>query len=165
MKAFAKLDIPNKRLVLVGDGSQRAMLERATKQLGIASITTFTGALPREHLPNILADFSVFVFPSARESFGLVAVEALACGVPVIANEKLHAAKEYIQEGRNGYFYKDGVEELVMAIEAFYGQPEAVRASLVEQARTVRHQFSDQKVFTQGVNDILSKQQSQNTCR
>lgn len=164
VEAFAKLAIPNKRLVLVGDGSQRAALERATEQLGIASSTMFTGALPREQLPTILANFSVFVFPSERESFGLVAVEALACGIPVIANEKLHAAKEYIQEGKNGYFYEDGVEGLVASIEAFYALPEAVRASLAEQARNVRHQFSDHQVFKKGVKSILSKQQSERTC-
>lgn len=164
LEAFAKLPIPNKRLVLVGDGSQRAALEQMAKQLGVSATTTFLGAMPREQLPEVLADFSVFVFPSVRESFGLVAVEALACGVPVIANAELHAAKEYIQEGQNGYFYEDGVEGLVAAIEAFYAQPEAVRLALSEQAKNVRHQFSDQQVFTQGVKDILSKQQSGRTC-
>ncbi|KFC50448.1 hypothetical protein DK37_21525 [Halomonas sp. SUBG004] len=74
--------MPNKRLVLVGDGTQRATLEKLAQQLGVADITTFKGAMPREQLPKVLADFSVFVFPSTRESFGLVAVEALACGVP-----------------------------------------------------------------------------------
>lgn len=164
VKAFARLTIPNKRLVIVGDGSQRAALEKLANEVGVSDITTLTGALPREQLPEVLASFSVFVFPSVRESFGLVAVEALACGVPVIANEKLHAAKEYLQEGRNGYFYEDGVEGLVTAIETFYAQPEAVRVALSEQAKNVRHQFSDQQVFTQGVNEILSKQQSEKTC-
>ncbi|NOG32712.1 glycosyltransferase family 4 protein [Halomonas sp. TBZ9] len=160
LEAFAKLAIPNKRLILVGEGSQRTALERAAEQLGIASSTTFTGALPREQLPTVLTDFSVFVFPSVSESFGLVAVEALACGIPVIANAKLHASKEYIQEGKNGFFYEDGVEGLVAAIEAFYAQPEDIRAFLSEQASKVRQQFSDQQVFSQGVNTILRKQQS-----
>lgn len=161
LEAFAKLAIPNKRLMLVGDGTQRVMLEQAAKQLEVADSTTFTGALPREKLPEVLANFSVFVFPSVRESFGLVAVEALACGVPVIANAELHAAKEYLQEGKNGYFYEGGVEGLVAAIEAFYAQPAAVRLALSEQAKSARDQFSDQQVFTQGVKDILSKQQSE----
>jgi glycosyltransferase involved in cell wall biosynthesis len=161
LEAFAKLSMPNKRLVLVGDGTQRATLEKLAQQLGVADITTFKGAMPREQLPKVLADFSVFVFPSTRESFGLVAVEALACGVPVIANAQLHAAKEYLQEGKNGYFYEGGVDELVAAIETFHAQPEAVRSALSEHAQSVRHRFSDQRVFTQGVNDILSQQKSE----
>ncbi len=161
LEAFAKLDIPNKRLVLVGDGSQRAALEQLAQQLGVADITTFKGALPREQLPEVLSDFSVFVFPSLRESFGLVAVEALACGVPVIANAQLHAAQEYLKEGENGYFYEGGVDGLVAAIETFHTLPAAERAALSAQAKSVRHRFSDQQVFTQGVNDILSQQQSE----
>ena len=109
----------------------------------------------------MLSDFSVFVFHSLRESFALVAVEALACGVPVIANAQLHAAQEYLQEGKNGYFYEGGVDGLVAAIETFHTLPAAERAALSAQAKSVRHRFSDQQVFTQGVNDILSQQQSQ----
>ncbi|CAH1043956.1 glycosyltransferase [Halomonas sp. TD01] len=159
LQAFAELTIPNKRLVMIGDGSQRDALEALADQLSVRELVTFTGALPRTKLPSEIAQFSVFVFPSVKESFGLVAVEALACGVPVIANAKLHAAKEYLEEARNGYFYHNGKEGLQEAIEAFYALPPAQRSVLSEQASLVGKQFNYEQVFTQGVSQILDRQQ------
>lgn len=160
LQAFAELTIPNKRLVMIGDGSQRHMLEALADQLGVREMVTFTGALPRTELPNEIVQFSVFVFPSVKESFGLVAIEALACGVPVIANAKLYAAKEYLEEARNGYFYHNGKDGLREAIETFYALPLAQRLALSEQAALAGWQFSYEQVFTKGVSLILGRQQS-----
>ncbi|WP_156886227.1 glycosyltransferase family 4 protein [Halomonas sp. GT] len=159
LHAFAELTIPNKRLVMIGDGTQRQALEMLAERLNVRELVTFTGALPRTKLPNKIAQFSVFVFPSVKESFGLVAVEALACGVPVIANAKLHAAKEYLEEARNGFFYDNGKEGLREAIETFYALSPAQRLALSEQSMLVGRQFSYEQVFTQGVSLILGRQQ------
>ena len=73
------------RLVIGGDGPERASLEARAAELGIADRTTFLGAVPRSSLPDLYASADAFVFPSLTETQGLVLVEALAAGALVIA--------------------------------------------------------------------------------
>ena len=76
--AFLELDTPGTKVV-VGDGPQRAELQRRFHD------TVFVGALEGESLAAHYASADVFVFPSRTDTFGLVLIEALACGVPVAA--------------------------------------------------------------------------------
>jgi 1,2-diacylglycerol 3-alpha-glucosyltransferase len=85
LAAFAQLGPQPARLVLVGDGAQREALERRAEQLGIAARTTFAGEFPRESLPGVYASADAFLFTSTSETQGLVLVEALAAGLPVVA--------------------------------------------------------------------------------
>lgn len=80
------------RLVLVGDGDQRAVLARQAETLGIADRVEFRGPVASTTVPDILRELSVFVLPSRttpswREQFGRVVVEAMACAVPVIGSQ------------------------------------------------------------------------------
>ncbi len=72
-------------LTVVGDGPERAALERLVEKLGITSFVRFTGAVPSEEVPNYLARADLMLFPAQGEGFGLVAAEALMAGVPVVA--------------------------------------------------------------------------------
>ena len=85
LAAFAQLGAQRARLVLVGDGAQREALQRRAEQLGIAARTTFAGEFPRESLPAVYASADAFLFTSTSETQGLVLVEALAAGLPVVA--------------------------------------------------------------------------------
>jgi glycosyltransferase involved in cell wall biosynthesis len=78
LEAFLSLDLPGTK-VIVGDGPARAALAQAHPD------TVFLGALQGEALAQIYAAADVFVFPSRTDTFGLVLLEALACGVPVAA--------------------------------------------------------------------------------
>jgi glycosyltransferase involved in cell wall biosynthesis len=78
IEAFLKLDLPGTKLV-VGDGPQRAYLERHYPT------AVFVGTKQGEDLAQHYAAADVFVFPSLTDTFGLVVLEALACGVPVAA--------------------------------------------------------------------------------
>ncbi|MEM1039917.1 MAG: glycosyltransferase family 1 protein [Pseudomonadota bacterium] len=75
---FLKADVPGTKLV-VGDGPQRAELERKYPK------AIFTGYLFKDDLVQALCNGDVFVFPSRTDTFGLVMVEAMACGLPVAA--------------------------------------------------------------------------------
>jgi glycosyltransferase involved in cell wall biosynthesis len=77
--------LPDVRLAIVGDGPHRAELEERARRLGIADRVRFTGALPRESLPDVYASVDAFAFPSMTETQGLVLAEALAAGLPVVA--------------------------------------------------------------------------------
>jgi glycosyltransferase involved in cell wall biosynthesis len=72
-------------LTIVGDGPERAALERLVAKLGITSFVRFTGAVPLEEVPNYLGRADLMIFPAQGEGFGLVAAEALMAGVPVVA--------------------------------------------------------------------------------
>lgn len=78
LEAFLSLDLPGTRVV-VGDGPQLAELKLRYPDV------VFTGYLTGDHLARALSAADVFVFPSKTDTFGLVMLEALACGVPVAA--------------------------------------------------------------------------------
>ena len=78
IEAFLSLDLPGSK-VLVGDGPQEAELRRRFPS------TTFFGLRKAEELAGLMAAADVFVFPSRTDTFGVVQLEALACGVPVAA--------------------------------------------------------------------------------
>ena len=78
IEAFLNLELPGSKLV-VGDGPDRANLERRYPEV------TFTGTLSGEALTRAYASADVLVFPSRTDTFGLVMLEALACGTPVAA--------------------------------------------------------------------------------
>lgn len=73
------------RLTLVGDGPERQRLETQAGQLGIGELVRFTGGLDRAGVRDELWRADVLVHPSRYETFGVVLVEAMACGLPVIA--------------------------------------------------------------------------------
>ena len=85
LDAFARLPDPAWRLVIVGDGVHREALERQAARAGVAARTTFAREFAREALPDAYASADAFVFTSLSETQGLVLVEALAAGLPIVA--------------------------------------------------------------------------------
>lgn len=76
---------PDARLTLGGDGPERPQLQQLTNDLGIAEKVKFTGLLSREQVLTEVANADAFVLSSRYETFGVVVIEALALGKPVIA--------------------------------------------------------------------------------
>lgn len=98
VQAVAKLkaECPNRalRLVLVGgsepdqaDGQERSRIEALVQELGLAAHTQFVGQVGHDRLPLYYTAADVCVIPSHYEPFGLVAIEAMACGTPVVASD------------------------------------------------------------------------------
>ena len=85
LEAFARLDDTRARLAIVGEGTHRGELERACVRLGIAARVHFGGEFARDDLPDVYASADAFVFTSRTETQGLVLVEALASGIPIVA--------------------------------------------------------------------------------
>ena len=88
------------RLIMVGDGPDRPRAAARAHALGIASDVSFVGVT--ESVVDILSDADVFLLPSEMESFGLAALEAMACEVPVIA-ANVGGLGEVVEDGRAGY--------------------------------------------------------------
>ncbi len=96
-------DLPDKRVRLrvAGGGPERARLERAIAQRGLAGHIHLLGALTREQIRDLLSSADLFVLPTVRESFGLAALEARCAGVPVVAMRASGVA-EFIAHDREG---------------------------------------------------------------
>jgi N-acetyl-alpha-D-glucosaminyl L-malate synthase BshA len=88
------------RLIMVGDGSERPNAEHRARCLGVADQCTFVGKQPR--IVDYLSASDVLLLPSDQESFGLAALEAMACEVPVIAS-RVGGLPEVVTDGETGF--------------------------------------------------------------
>lgn len=104
IRAFAilKREIPDALLTVVGDGPVLLDLKREASELNIADSINFTGYMTRESLPKIYEEHDLFITASAMETQGLVALEAVAMGLPAVGVDAF-ALPELIQHGVNGY--------------------------------------------------------------
>jgi len=87
-------------------------LRRLSKSLKIESSVTFLGLVEQEKLPYFYSAADVCVFPSHYESFGLVALESLACGTPVVATD-VGGIRSVVRDGETGYIVLDNVPQLL----------------------------------------------------
>ena len=109
MFAILRKKIPAK-LLLVGDGPERQKLEIQTRELQLEQDVRFLGKL--DAVEELLSVCDLFIMPSEKESFGLAALEAMACEVPVISSNT-GGLPELIQQGKNGYMSNVGdVEDM-----------------------------------------------------
>ena len=103
MQVFARIAGQVKaRLLLVGDGPEVSTAHRLARELGVADRTQWLGA--QELVIPLLSAADVFLLPSAQESFGLAALEAMACEVPVVASN-VGGLPEVIEHGVTGFLH------------------------------------------------------------
>jgi glycosyltransferase involved in cell wall biosynthesis len=101
-------DVPNARLIMVGGGVMKDELRRLAGKLGMADRIEFAGFVPNERVPEIMQTFDVLVHPSTvSESFGVVLLEAQACGVPVVAT-RVGGVPEVCVDQKTGFLVPPG---------------------------------------------------------
>ncbi len=107
--AFEKISkvLPNTNLVIVGGGEQLLELRTLVENLKIESRVFLIGSVDHDQIIQYLHSFDIFVVPSFRESFGVAAVEASACGLPVIASD-VGGLPEVVLDGITGLLVPPG---------------------------------------------------------
>ena len=121
---------------------QRRKLEELISSLGIRDHVWWLGVLPQGELPRYYGAADVFVLPSRYELFGIVMLEAMACGVPVVAT-RFGGPAEVIAHGETGFLVDPtDPEELAGAIEALLSNPELRREMGRRTRRAAEERYS-----------------------
>ena len=115
---LVKKEIPDVKCVIIGDGPEKKELEKLAYDLGLENNLEFTGFLDDyDEVISYMKSSKVFVLPSTREGFGIVALEANACGLPVVTvNHRRNAACDFIANGENGFICELSEEDIAKNI-------------------------------------------------
>lgn len=151
--AIPRLD--GARLVIAGDGPQKAELESLVARLGLGERVWFTGAISRGQVWSLLKEYAdVLVLNSVHETFPHLLVEAAECGVPVVATA-VGGTPEIVQDGESGLLIPpDSPEELRAALRRLQANP-ALRQRLAEGARRAAARFSFERMIDETERVLL----------
>jgi len=118
-------ELPDLAYLVVGDGSDRARLEAKARGLGLAGRVVFAGYIPENEKTDHYRLADAFVMPGRGEGFGIVYLEAMACGVPVVASQA-DASREAVLDGRLGEVVDpDKPAEIAAGIRRALARPRA----------------------------------------
>ena len=106
--------VVNSKLILIGDGEERTAALKRACEMGLRDKVVFLGK--QDNVEELIPLADVFLFPSADESFGLAALEALSCGVPVVASSS-GGLPEVVEDGICGFLHPMGkVDEMADSV-------------------------------------------------
>lgn len=107
------------KLLIVGEGSERDLLKKYIKQHNLEEVVTMLSFVNQKKLSDLYSKMDLFIFPTFKESLGLVGLEAMACGVPVLGSD-IPPLASYIKPNENGMlFEKNNPKDLVSKIYDF----------------------------------------------
>jgi len=116
--AFLKADFPDLRCCIVGDGPEKAGLVQLAKKTRVCGSVEFAGFQEYGALIGKIKASKVLVLPSSREGFGMVVIEAFACGVPVVTvRAKYNAAQGLVENGVDGLVVEKEYREIAKAVQ------------------------------------------------
>lgn len=108
---------PDTHWVIAGNGVEKAALQQQAAAAGLEGKVHFTGSLPRDAVYGAMKGFDIAVVPSREEGFGLTALEAMACGVPLVAS-RVDALHEVVKDGETGMLFTvEDAQELAETIQ------------------------------------------------
>ena len=134
------------RLLLIGDGPDRSTAEYLARQLGVQDRIHFLGK--QDNVNELLPLADLLLMPSEMESFGLAALEAMACRVPAIAT-RVGGVAELIDDGTNGLLFEVGdVEAMALAAIDLLSDPSRLETMRDAARRTAQDHFCASTIIT-----------------
>lgn len=130
--------------VLVGDGPERERLEAVARTLGIDDKVRFLGKQPHHRMPALLSSGDLVVVPSLMEATSVAALEAMACGIPVVASD-VGGLPEIVDEEVGGLFRSGSPERMARKILRVLADPDLPRKGQRARERVVAH-WSNQRL-------------------
>jgi glycosyltransferase involved in cell wall biosynthesis len=124
--ALVLKDHPKFRLVLIGDGADRKKLEELAKELRIKRRVTFTGKIPFAEIPSYMKAADLFGFASITETQGLVTLEAMAAGLPVVAVDA-SGTRDILKHGQQGYLVENDAEAFAAGVTKLLKNPDRMK--------------------------------------
>lgn len=151
-----KKETPEAICQIVGDGRQRKELEKLTRKLGLENEIQFSGSIPNHEIPKYLAQAAVFVRPSRSEGLGTAFLEAMACGVPVLATP-VGGIPDFLKENETGLFCKtENPEDLAQKIISIF-KDENLRSKLIENGLKLVKENYNWDIVAQKMREIYGK--------
>jgi len=147
VNAFSKVlkKMPNAKLAVAGGGTEAASLRAQIKKLGMGKSVFMLGKLQREEVARLMVAADVFVLPSLFESFGLVLLEAMAVGTPVVCT-RTQGALEIVKDGEDGLIVPPGDDDaLADAIVRVLSDRQLAKRLMTSGQKTVHEKFSWEK--------------------
>ena len=134
---------PNVRLVILGEGEERERLEALAEKLGVAERVNLIGTVPFDKVPNYLKAADLFCFASVTETQGLVTLEAMAAGLPIVAVVAT-GTSDAVSDGEEGLLTPNDSGALAHALRQLLGD-EPLRRRLAEAATRKASEFDLEK--------------------
>jgi glycosyltransferase involved in cell wall biosynthesis len=139
-----KINAKDIKVLIAGNGREENDFLRKIKEDKLDNLIKYQGGLKQEYLAGLYSKMDIFVFPTElRESLGLVGLEAMACGVPVIGS-KIGGLTDYIEDGFNGFFFEPGnCTDLVEKIETYMNLPDIDKCQMKINARKTAENYNN----------------------
>lgn len=132
----------NVKLIVVGDGPEKDNLTNKIRKLNLENSVSLVGAIKNRDLPYYYNISDIFVLPSLKEGLGVVLLEAMACGTPVIGSN-IGGIRDIIVDGQNGSFIEPGNSNNIAEKIIWILSNQEIRDTFSENGlKTVRERFS-----------------------
>ena len=140
---------PELKLIMCGDGPERVDAEALAKRLGVAASVSFVGKQPQSRIRDYLSVADLLLLPSQSESFGLTALEAMACEVPVIAT-RVGGIPELVEDKGCGYLFEIGDVDAMAEASLRLLRDDSEREQLGKRGREIAvSRFITEKIIPQ----------------
>lgn len=151
----------NTRLVIYGRGSAVDDFKKLVEDLNIQDHVHFKGFIDNELVPEAFSKMDVACFPSRRDSFGVAAVEAMACGVPVIASDA-SGFTEVMDDGKTGTIVpKDDIDSLAKAMQTMYSMKPKDRIQMgkngIDRVAQLYNFEKNMEVYAEAIQHAVNK--------
>lgn len=142
-------NLPDFYYIIIGDGDYLKNLKQLAQELNVESRILFLGEIDNESLPKFLNIGDIFIQPSiGNEAFGITIIEAMACGIPVIASQN-GGIVDIVEEDKNGYLFEiNNKDEMVAKIYQCFLKKDELSVNAIKRAHDFTWESSVEKLLT-----------------